>query len=190
MRIDKVVFVVFAWTAMPAMVGCMLAQSPAHGASPARTNGARAVPSIHATLAQLMKGILYPSANVFLDSESENPDGVPPAKDPSMATNPLASTYGKWEAVENSALAIAEAANLLTIPGRKCSNGSSVPTGDPDWPRLVERLREAGLAGYKAAQSRNHEKILQATGALNAACSTCHERYREKKSHEIQCPVE
>jgi hypothetical protein len=137
-----------------------------------------------------MKGMLYPSANVFLATESENPDDVPPAKDPSMATNPLASTYGKWEAVENSALAIAETANLLMIPGRACSNGSSVPTKDPDWPKLVERLREAGLAGYQAAQSRNHERILQATGALNEACNTCHGRYRDKQSHQIRCPVE
>ena len=143
-----------------------------------------------ATLAQLMKGILYPSANVFLSVQTGNPDDVPPAKDPSTAANPLASTYGKWEAVENSSLAIAEAATLLTIPGRKCSNGLSVPIRDPNWPKLVQRLRDAGILGYRAAQSRNHGKVLEAADALNAACTTCHDKYRDKTSHAISCPAD
>jgi hypothetical protein len=36
------------------------------------------------------------------------------------------SSHEKWQAVENSALALAEAANLLTIPGRKFVNGRDV----------------------------------------------------------------
>ena len=55
------------------------------------------------------------------------PTDVPPAKDPSTATNLLASAYGKWEAIENSALALSEVANLLMLPGRKCANGRDVP---------------------------------------------------------------
>ena len=31
--------------------------------------------------------------------------------------------YGGWQSVENAALALAESANLLMIPGRMCSNG-------------------------------------------------------------------
>ena len=34
-----------------------------------------------------------------------------------MATDPLASTFGGWQAVENAALALTDAANLLSIPG-------------------------------------------------------------------------
>jgi hypothetical protein len=163
--------------AMLAAVEGTKAQSQAYTAMPA-------------TLAQLMKGILYPSANVFLSVQTGNPDDVPPAKDPSMAANPLASTYGKWEAVENSSLAIAEAASLLTIHGRKCSNGLNVPMQDPDWPKLVQRLRDAGIAGYRAARSRNRGRILEAAEALNAACTTCHDKYRDKTSHAISCPAE
>ena len=44
-----------------------------------------------------------------------------------MATDLLASTFGRWQAVENSALGIAELAALLNVPGRKCSNGVEVP---------------------------------------------------------------
>lgn len=85
-----------------------------------------------ANLSQLMKGILYPSSNVIFAAQTENPAEVKPATDPGVATNPLASSYGKWQAVENSALAIVESANLLTIAGRKCSNGLDVPLKNAD----------------------------------------------------------
>jgi hypothetical protein len=69
------------------------AQSPARRAAPAQTKGAAApAPQIHAILTQLMQGILFPSANVFFAAQTENPNDVPPAKDPSAATNPLASS--------------------------------------------------------------------------------------------------
>jgi hypothetical protein len=64
--------------------------------------------TLEATLAQLMKGVLFPNSNVIFFAQSQNPADVPPAKDPSTATDPLANTCGKWEAVENSGLALAE----------------------------------------------------------------------------------
>ena len=68
-----------------------------------------------------MKGILYPASNVIFAAQGDDPAAVPKAADPSTATNPLASSYGGWEAVENSSMALVEAANLLTIPGRTCA---------------------------------------------------------------------
>jgi len=112
---------------------------------------------------------------------------VSPAKDPSTATDPLADTYGKWEAVENSSLALVEAANLLTIPGRKCSNGLPVPIGNADWPKFVQGLRDAGIKAYKAAQSKDMDKILDAADAMTAACANCHEKYREKPTLAERC---
>ncbi len=69
-----------------------------------------------------MKGILFPSSNVVFFAQSDNPNDVAPAKDPAMAINPLASSYGKWEAVENASLAIVEAAKSSRFPD------ASVPT--------------------------------------------------------------
>src|SRR6266404_927883 len=89
-------------------------------------------PTTSANLSQLMKGILYPNSNVIFAAQSDNPADVKPDPRPSSATNPLAGSYGKWEAVENSALAIAESANLLTISRRKCSNGRDVPLKNAD----------------------------------------------------------
>jgi hypothetical protein len=156
------------------------------GQRPAATG---AVPAQHpvANLSQLMKGILYPASNVIFAAQSQNPADVKPAADPAMATNPLASAYGQWQAVENSALAIVEAANLLTIPGRKCSNGLIVPFKNADWPKLVQGLRDAGMTVYKAAQSKNQDGIVAAAGDLTEACDNCHGKYREKPDIADRC---
>src|SRR5947209_7832348 len=79
-------------------------------AQPAVPNAPLPVP---ATLNQLMRGTLYPASNVVFAAQDLDPATVPHAKDPSMATDLLTSTFGKWEAVENSALAMSELANLL-----------------------------------------------------------------------------
>ena len=52
---------------------------------------------------------------------SENPAEVkwPAGHDPSMSTDPLTGAFPGWQAVENAALALAESANLLMIPGAK-----------------------------------------------------------------------
>jgi hypothetical protein len=80
---------------------------------PARAPGRGGAPAAQAssTLAQMMKGILFTNSNVIFFAQSQNPAEVAPAKDPSTATDPLANTYGKWEAVENSSLALVESAD-------------------------------------------------------------------------------
>src|SRR5207244_7080449 len=106
---------------------------------------------------------------------------------PSTTVNPLASTYGWWEAFENSALALAEPTNLLTIPGRKCSNGRPVPMQNADWAKFVQGLRDAGMTVYKAAQSKNQDKMLDAADAMTTACANCHDKYRETPALADRC---
>ena len=165
------------------------AQSTQPKATPKQTQSAvpAAAPQIDATLAQLMRGILYPASNIVFAAQGDNPAAFPPAKDPSAATDLLASSYGQWQAVENSASALVESANLLSIPGRKCSNGVAVPITNADWPKLVQGLRDAGRIAYKAAQSKNQDKILDAADALTTACANCHEKYREKLNLADRC---
>jgi hypothetical protein len=166
----------------PSLIGPAQAQSPARGAA-----ATAPAPPAPATVAQLMKGTLYPASNVVFAAQDLNPAEVPRAKDPNMATDLLASSYGKWEAVENSALAIAEVADLLTRPGRKCSNGLEVPLGNPDWARFVQELRDAGMTAYAAAQTRNQDKMIDAAGVMTTACKNCHDKYREKRNLADRC---
>jgi hypothetical protein len=156
------------------------AQSPAPPANPPASK-------VPANLSQLMKGTLYPEANVVFAAQDENPADVPRAKDPNMATDLLTTVYGKWEAVENSALAMVEVANLLELPGRKCSNGLDVPLQNPDWAKFVKELRDAGMAAYAAAQTKSQDKMTDAAGVLTEACAHCHFRYREKRNRADRC---
>jgi hypothetical protein len=147
------------------------------------------IPGAHvvATLAQLMRGTLFPASNVIFAAQNVNPADVPQDKDPGTSINLLASSYGKWVAVENSGLALAEVANLLMAPGRKCSNGLDVPLKDPNWPKFVQGLRDAGMAVYKAAQSKNQDNILMAADTMTTACSNCHDKWREKPNLADRC---
>ena len=173
---------VFLFTALS---GTGLAQTK--GKAPAKAKQTAPANRTPATLAQLMKGILYPSSNVIFAAQGDNPADVRPAKDPATATDPLASAYGKWEAVENAGLAIAEGATLLTIPGRKCSNGLPVPINNPDWRKFAQGVREAGLAAYRAAQAKDQDKILDAADVMTTACANCHDKYREKPTLADRC---
>jgi hypothetical protein len=184
----RAILVTLASTAVLALVGRCDAQSPAPaGAKTAKAPAAAMKLEVVADLRQLMRGILFPNSNVIFFAQEDDPAKVQPAKDPSLSPNPLASTYGGWEAVENSAKALSEAANLLILPGRKCANGLPVPINNPDWPKFVQGLREASLATYKAAQSKNMDNILTAAGDLSTACSNCHEKWREKTDLADRC---
>jgi hypothetical protein len=174
-------FVVVLWASAKEVAHQSTTTQPGNGHAEATSN------ENPARLAQLMRGTLFPDSNVLFAATGKNPADVPPAKNPSAAINPLESTYGKWEAVENSSLAIVETANLLIVPGRLCSNGRPVPTNNPDWPKLVQGLRDAGMKSYVAAQSKNQDKMSDATDVLTTACSNCHVKYRDKDKLEDRC---
>jgi hypothetical protein len=144
-------------------------------------------PPPHATLNQLMRGVFYPAANVFFAAQDPDSVDVPHAKDPNMATDPLTSVFGKWEAVENSALSMTELADLLMRPGQKCSNGLDVPVANPDWARFVQGLRDAGMAAWVAAKTKDQDKIIDAAGVMSKACANCHIKYREKRNPADRC---
>lgn len=137
-----------------------------------------APPAPVATLNQLMRGLFFPHSNVIFSTQIKNPADIKMISEPSMATDPLNGVFGKWEAVENSALVLTEAADLLTVQGRKCSNGKDVPVGNADWAKFVAQLREAGMEAYKAAQTKDMENMIKVSEVLNNSCANCHNRYR------------
>jgi hypothetical protein len=155
--------------------------TPAAAPPRAQNGGATtSTPRAEGNLAQVMRGILLPNSNVIFFAQSNDPKAVKPAATPSDSTDPLSGTYGGWSAVENSAIALSEAANLLTIPGRMCLNGRPVPVKNANWIKFVQGLREAGTVAYKAAQSKDQDKMLDAADKVTTACQNCHDRYREK----------
>lgn len=174
LRTGLTLFVVLAACGMSA-----LAQQPP----------ATETPQVHANMNQLMRGVLYPAANVVFFAQADDPGGVKPipGNDPAMATDPLTSTYGGWQAIENAALALAESANLLLIPGRACSNGVPAPTKDPDWAKFVREVRDAGMNAYKAAQTKNQDKMREISETLSTACAGCHLKWRNRRMPADRC---
>ena len=164
------------------MVGCG-SSAPSESAAPASAAPAAApTTKVEGTLAQVMQGILFPNSNIIFDAQNNDP--VAKAKKVESATG---NPYGGWLEVENAAISLAEAANLLQIPGRLCSNGKPTPMDQSDWPGLVQGLRDAAQASYKAAQSKNMDNIVDASGTLTEACAACHDKYREKPDLAMRC---
>jgi len=183
MKIGRTTFVLAALASATALVAaCAPSTPPTPAASPPSAQGAAARPQsqVHGDLRQVMRGILFPNSNVVFLAQGTDPATVPKDADGTTSVNPLASVYGGWEAIENSSIALAEAANLLTILGRMCANGKPVPVQSADWQRFVQGLRDAGMASYKAAQTKDMDKMLDAADTLTNACSECHDVYREK----------
>jgi hypothetical protein len=155
----------------------------------AQTPSTIAAQQVHADLNQLMRGVLYPAANVVFSAQADNPGDVKfiPGHDPGMSTDPLTSTFGGWVAVENAALALAESANLLSIPERRCSNGAPVPTKDPAWAMFVHEVRDASMKAYRAAQAKDQNKMIDLSETLSAACAGCHRKWRDRKTPDNRC---
>jgi len=139
-------------------------------------------------LNQLMRGILFPSSNIIFNVQSNDPGAPPkPASGGVKANTPFSWTdwgagiYPPWQVVDNAAVAIAESAPLLLIPGRRCENGKPVPVDRPDWIKFSEELAEAGRAAYRASQTRNQQAVSDATNQLADSCMHCHQAYRDKR---------
>jgi hypothetical protein len=153
----------------------------------AQTQTREAAPQLHADMNQLMRGVLYPAANVVFSAQADNPGDVKIVNDPSMSTDPLTSTFGGWQAVENAALALAESANLVSLPGRKCSNGVLAPTKDPTWVAFVQDVRDASMKSYTAAVAKDQDKMIETAEKLSDSCAGCHRKFRDRRPAANRC---
>jgi mono/diheme cytochrome c family protein len=138
-------------------------------------------------LAELMRGVLFPSSNLIFNVQSNDPGApITPGVIGAGATTAFswsdwgAGIYKGWEIVDYAAVAIAESAPLMLTPGRRCENGKPVPVDRADWIAFTHELAEAGIAARKASQTRNQEAVSDASNDLADACLHCHEVYRDK----------
>jgi cytochrome c553 len=161
------------------------AQAPAPKTAPAtRPVGAdprvRPAPKATGTLAQLMRGIYFPNANLIYDVQQHDP-GVPKKKsDSGSSTDTYSSAYTEWEKVENAAVALSAAVDLILMPGRSCQNGKPVPINSADFQKFARDMRAAGGVALQAARTKSQEKVSDATNNIAEACVNCHEVYRDK----------
>jgi mono/diheme cytochrome c family protein len=136
-------------------------------------------------LAQVMRGILFPSSNIIFNVQLHDPGAPvkPGATDAASFswTDWGAGIYTGWQIVDYAAVAIAESAPLMLTPGRRCENGRPVPVDRPDWIKFSQELAEVGRIVYKASQTRSQQAVSDATNQLADACLHCHQVYRDKR---------
>src|SRR5712671_5366736 len=134
-------------------------------------------------LAQVMRGILFPSSNIVFTVQEIDPGAkkTVAANDATVGFDWLVwggNVYKGWDLIDYAAIAVGESATLMLTPGRRCENGKLVPVDDPEWKKFTAELAEAGKASYKASQTRDQAKVSDSTNQLVDSCSNCHRVYR------------
>ncbi len=136
-----------------------------------------------------MDGIIDPSADVLWDSVAyiATPKGVEDRQP---------RTDEEWKAVRNGAITLIEAANLLSMPGRKVTD-PHVPSDPPVGPgelshdqiqqridathdsfvQFARGLQDAGMKALAAIEARDAQKLMDAGGTIDEACEACHVTY-------------
>jgi cytochrome c2 len=137
-------------------------------------------------MAQLMRGVLFPAANMIFNVQRYDPATPPKANNLSKEAGFSwvdwgAGVYTGWEIVDYAAVALGETAPLMLTPGRRCENGKPVPVNDPDWIKFSTELYETSKAVYAASQTRSQEKVSDITERLADMCLHCHQVYRDKR---------
>ena len=79
------------------------------------------------------------------------------------------TTDDGWLVAESGAAAIAEAGNLLKLPGRARDNG--------DWIKYADELSTAGLAAKAAAEAKDDQKLYTTGAQVYQVCTACHAKY-------------
>jgi hypothetical protein len=121
-------------------------------------------PAFHpvGTVKQIMGAAVAPSADVIFDSvgtivDSSGIQEIAPKNDE------------EWKNVQNHALILAEAGNLLMIGDRAKDRG--------EWMKDSQALVNAGVVALNAAEKKDPAALLEAGGHLDAVCDQCHTKY-------------
>ena len=133
-----------------------------------------------ANLAQLMRGVTFPNANILFNVQVKDPGGAKPGTPVPFDYVLWGMTqYAGWQAIDQAALALVETTPLFMLPGRRCENGRPVPINKADYQQTTQDLIVLARELYKISQSRNAEALAGASEKLNEACDACHRVYRD-----------
>ena len=161
------------------------------------------------TLAQLMRGIMFPNANKLFDAQAIEPGGelirmneqleeiagdilaerfinrINNAAADSVSslvgstTARFAAIYRGWPEVEGAAVALADGAKLAMMEGRLCDNGVSAPVDRADYIEGARLLEESAVRVLDGARTRDYDAVWDAINYVNDSCTHCHKTYRD-----------
>lgn len=105
------------------------------------------------TISELMVTIIYPASDAIFYITTREP-----------------KSEAEWVELQGKALAVAESANLLMMPGR---------ARDQDrWMQDATLMLEAGRAAFKAAKAKDVAALDALNDQLYTSCTSCHQHYR------------
>jgi hypothetical protein len=105
------------------------------------------------TMSELMVKIIYPASDAIFYITTREP-----------------KTEAEWGDLQGKALAVAEAANLLMMPGR---------ARDQDrWMQDAKLMLDAGRAAFRAAKAKDVAALDALNDQLYTSCTSCHSHYR------------
>jgi hypothetical protein len=113
-----------------------------------------------ATVQQLMIAVIEPTSNTVFRVEVEAPQDL-----------------RGWNTITNAALALAEAGNLLMLPGRARDSG--------DWIKRVQELMDLSVKAMKAAEAQNAEQVVAVGYEINDVCRNCHVQYKPRRQPRV-----
>ena len=162
--------------------------------APPATSASGAVRPPVGNLAQLMRGVFFPNANMIFTVQTHDPAAPPPKPSADAQANGFSwvdwgqGIYGGWQLVDNAAIALADISPLMLNPELKCENGKPAPVTDPDWIKFTDQMIAVSKQIYRLSQTRNQEAVSDATGDLSDACAACHQAYREVRGRGAAAP--
>jgi hypothetical protein len=80
------------------------------------------------------------------------------------------TTDDGWKYASNSAVTLAEASNLLLLPGRPVDD-------DRRWVDAAHALHDAAMQAHEMAEKRDKEAFFTAGSSIYEACVQCHSHY-------------
>ena len=145
-----------------------------------------------ASIQELMLSIVDPTGDALWDSVSVTIT-------PTGSKEKRPRTDEEWVAIRDKALLLAEAGNLLKIPGRRVGPAEPIPGIKPEAPgpddlspaqveillkltrapfnAFAQQLTDAALLALKAVDARDVDGIFEAGDEIDQACENCHLNY-------------
>lgn len=107
------------------------------------------------TVRQVMLGIVKPTSDVVFKFQFDPP-----------------KTAEEWATLQNNALNLAEAGNLLLLPGRAKDKG--------EWTKNAKALVDTGSQAFKAANAKDAKALEEIGNKIDDVCEACHAIYLPK----------
>lgn len=147
--------------------------------------GVGSLPPPEGNLAEFMRAIAFPNANIIFNLQIKDPTGEKPAPSPVPFDYAKwgSTIYPGWLAIDQAAIALTETAPLLLTP-RKCQNGRDAPVDRADWRKFTADLVTVGRLAHDMSKARNFDAFIDVSDKLNEACAACHRVYRDKGGPE------